>query len=310
MLKFFALDPAATAAGWQSCSQITSYFGFDRGRVVEAFPRTWWEEFKREVEKNENLRDNERKRIKRKVELCLRRSLFYSPRTYRVTDNWISNAEREHRRTPFDGVIATQRIDLPNWLLTPDDLDEDNPALATTREIRVPRSSDALANALAGLFLSGQHTFIFVDPHFDPYAPRFRRTLKAFLLELRRQNRKPKRLEYHLIAKDGLDAPWFKRACEANLPEVIPEPLSVTFFRWREQTEGEQFHGRYILTERGGVRIDAGLDQGKAGQTTPITLLEPTEHSLQLNQFDVQSTVFELQDPPLLVSHNGYIEEQ
>ena len=91
---------------------------------------------------------------------------------------------------------------------------------------------------------------------------------------------------------------------------MSPEPFSVTFRRWREQTEGEQFHGRYVLTERSGVRIDVGLDKGKAGQTNPITLLEPAEQSLQLSQFDIQSSVFDLQEPPLLVGHSGYIEEQ
>lgn len=309
MLKFFALDPAATAAGWQNCSQITSYFGFDRGRVVEAYPRTWWREFLLSVDEKEDLRDAERKKIKRKVELCLRRSAVRSPRTYRDAETWLCNVVREHKRAPFDGVISTQQTDLPNWLLVPEDLDEDHVALEAAREQRVPRTPEALTNALSSLFRCG-HTFIFVDPHFDPYAARFRRTLKAFLDELKRQNRRPKRLEYHLTAKDGLDASWFRRACEENLHGVIPEPFSVTFFRWREQTEGEQFHGRYVLTERGGVRIDAGLDKGKAGQTTPITLLEPAEHSLQLSQFDIQSSVFDLQDRPLLVGHTGYIEEQ
>ncbi len=309
MLKLYALDPAAVAAGWQNCSQITSYFGFDRGRVVEAFPRTWWKQLLAEIDGRDDLREIERERIKTKVRRCLERSAVHSPRIYRDTETWLSNAEREHQRSPFEAVIASQRRDLPNWLLVPEDIDEDNASLAVTRTLRVARTAEALTRALSPLFRYGKD-FIFVDPHFDPYAARFRNTLAAFLNEIKTQNRRPRRLEYHLIAKDGLDADWFRSACETNLQGVIPSPYSVTFFRWREKTEGEQFHARYVLTERGGVKIDPGLDQGKTGQSAPVELLEQQEHTLQLSQFDTQASVFELQDPPLLVAHNGYIEEQ
>ena len=34
---------------------------------------------------------------------------------------------------------------------------------------------------------------------------------------------------------------------------VIPAGMKVAIFCWRERSGGEDFHARYLLTERGGI---------------------------------------------------------
>jgi len=43
---------------------------------------------------------------------------------------------------------------------------------------------------------------------------------------------------------------------------VIPTGMTITLFRWKRRPGGEEFHARYILTERGGMRFDEGLAEG------------------------------------------------
>jgi hypothetical protein len=35
--------------------------------------------------------------------------------------------------------------------------------------------------------------------------------------------------------------------------------MTVTIYRWREKNGGADFHARYLLTDKGGIRVDAGF---------------------------------------------------
>jgi len=49
------------------------------------------------------------------------------------------------------------------------------------REKVIKRNADELADAV-GVLLSNAREIIFIDPHFDPYKPKARKTLKSFLM--------------------------------------------------------------------------------------------------------------------------------
>jgi len=53
----------------------------------------------------------------------------------------------------------------------------------------------------------------------------------------------------------------------------------------RGRVGGETFHARYVLTERGGIRFDVGLDEGPVGETTDVTLLDTQLHITRWNDF-------------------------
>jgi hypothetical protein len=58
----------------------------------------------------------------------------------------------------------------------------------------------------------------------------------------------------------------FKELCERTLSDGMPPGSRLKICRWDQKHEGDFFHSRYILTEKGGVRIDWGLDSGKPGE--------------------------------------------
>jgi hypothetical protein len=72
-------------------------------------------------------------------------------------------------------------------------------------------------------------------------------------------------------------------------PELIPPGKKVFFYRWAEEPQGEQLHRRLILSERGGILVEAGLDAGYAGQTTTATLLSAAEHLRFWKGIDIPS---------------------
>jgi hypothetical protein len=209
-------------------------------------------------------------------------------------------------------VLSSERREAHNWIVVPEELDADHPLLDVPTTRRIERTPEALA-ACAATLIRASRQIILVDPYFDPYAPRFRGVLRHLLQITCAGSREPDRLEYHLLQSPGtnpnkhLDRPRF---C-AGLRDIgiIPANLSVTFVRWRERQGGEQFHGRYILTERGALKFDAGLDAGEPGQTTPVNWEPPDEHARLLSWFELDAQVFDRETPSVQVSSNGYLED-
>jgi hypothetical protein len=50
-----------------------------------------------------------------------------------------------------------------------------------------------------------------------------------------------------------------EREAKKKFEKVIPDGMAVSIFGWRERQNGEDFHARFVLTDKGGVGIDAGL---------------------------------------------------
>jgi hypothetical protein len=55
---------------------------------------------------------------------------------------------------------------------------------------------------------------------------------------------------------------------------VIPDGQTITLQGWRERPGGADFHARYLLTERGGLIVDAGFSAEGAHQNVDIHLLD------------------------------------
>jgi len=156
----------------------------------------------------------------------------------------------------------------------------------------VPNRPKEMAICVAPL-LRHSNEILFVDPHFDPYAPRFVNTLRAFLEHaVRDRHRQLKKLEYHLLyqpdpKKVPLSKEAFATGCHENLAEIIPVGFNLTLKRWSCVPDGEDFHDRFIITDLGGVQFGKGLDAGKPKHrnTVFITLLDSDNAWVLQNRF-------------------------
>jgi hypothetical protein len=99
-----------------------------------------------------------------------------------------------------------------------------------------------------------------------------------------------------------------ERSAKAKFGKVIPEGMTVTIYRWREKTGGADFHARYLLTDRGGIRVDAGFSAEGGAQTTDMMLMDFALSQATRKAFERDAGVYELVEPVLRISSPGHVE--
>jgi hypothetical protein len=89
---------------------------------------------------------------------------------------------------------------------------------------------------------------------------------------------------------------------------VVPDRMKVTIFCWRQKSGGEDFHARYLLTERGGIAVDAGFSAEGNHQTTDMHLMSYGLSQEKLKAFDRGATYYDLVEPVIRVAASGHVE--
>lgn len=193
----------------------------------------------------------------------------------------VPNTIKEDSRHPFHAILALENPHSNARVLPYSELQENHPLWKVERACVVPRTASSLAMAVLPL-LQVAETIIFVDPNFSPTKPRAVKTLKAFLEKLD-LNHGSKRIEYHTKLTE--DNPRFEEDCHKYVSKCIPTGMSLKIIRWSESDMPEGLHNRYILTDRGGVSFQWGLDEGNLGETDDIFLLDGEVYTNRWNQY-------------------------
>jgi hypothetical protein len=89
---------------------------------------------------------------------------------------------------------------------------------------------------------------------------------------------------------------------------VIPAGMKVAIFCWRERSGGEDFHARYLLTERGGIAVDAGFSAEGNHQVTDMHLMSYDLSQEKLKLFARGAAFYELVEPIIRVAGDGKVE--
>lgn len=295
MIHEFALEPSLLS-NWERFRYLTEKFGVCQGRLISRYPKRW----KAMVyEALDGVSDIERKRIEVKLQ-GIDDKMQARAHQWDNNQRWLPNAECEHGRSPFHAIIANENPNAHRHVLPYDDLDERAPLWSIEREIVVARDASLLAAAVAPLLRIAK-SVIFIDPHFDPYKPRVRNTIKTFLEACRTARAGPnlEQVEFHTTFKPEIVD--FAGECLRQLPQRIPIDISLKVIRWRERAGGDGLHNRYILTERGGVRLAWGLDEGSQTQTDDISLLDPVVYRVRWAQYCSIQPAFDFVDDLVVV---------
>lgn len=295
MIYEFALEPTLLNS-WERFRYLTEKFGVQHGRLISRYPKRW----KALVyEALGACSEIDKKRIEERL-VRLDNRMIRRAREWEPARDWLSNAENEHAKRPFHAIVAAMNPRAAPDVLIVDDLDEDTLRWRVAREIQVPRQAVALANAVSPL-LSVAREIMFIDPHFDPYKTRSKTTLREYLLRAcARENAiELQRVEFHTLFKDSIVR--FDAECQRALPERIPADVRLRIVRWRERNGGEGFHNRYILTDRGGVRLAWGLDEGAGAQTDDLSLLEDSMFRTRWDQYLGANPAFDMVGEMIIV---------
>jgi hypothetical protein len=293
MIYEYAVDPDVFTT-YDRFRFIDSNFGVSMGRAISEFPKKWkklvWEVCKH------NLRDMEIKRAterfsKFKQKLTRRRGVPYDSQ-----HPWHTNAQQEHQRKPFHAILGCSNSGCSE-VLDIGLVDETDELWCVRREMPMPRSAAALAQAVGPLIRMSKELVI-VDPHFNPTENRWKDVLSALLDCTTEAESDCQRIELHVTdtksnGESKWELNWFVDECQRQLPHVLPSGRMLRVIVWRQKEGGERLHARYVITERGGIRVEGGLDSGPEGQTSDISLLDDELYRRRWNDYQRDSGSFE-----------------
>ena len=299
MLYEYAVEPDCLKK-WQNFRYLIEHFGVSRGRLVSQFPKDW-------VRQAYGACSGFSFRQKQQLEIDLKRlkkgGLVRSGREYDKATDWVANALLQFEKgRPFHAVIVDSYRDPSDDVLIADEITHDDPRWKVNQEIRVERTVDALGSAAADLLRIADR-IILVDKMFKPTSERWRILLAKFVSLANVDRKKPPIIEYHTkidndeYGKLETERTWdFQEDCNRFLARLIPEGTSLKVIRWDKRHLGDFFHERCILTDKGGIRIDWGLDVGKPGETTLVSLMEDEIWRESWVDFQKESTTFQYID--------------
>ena len=279
MLYEYAVEPQAIGSDWQTFRYLFEKFGFDRGRLISKFPKYWIREVYRAAE---GLPDVQRKRIEVALNQAKKNKVVRCGRPYNpALGGWLDNALAQQAVEPFRAIIAGTRRAGQDAVLVADEVDELHPLMISPHTWQVPRVGSALAEAI-GPMLRSARILLFVDRFFDIREKRYQETLEACLDIVHSSGANKVRCEIHFCDHDSRPSTdMIERDAHRWLRGVIPNRMSIALYAWKEKTGGEDFHARYLLTDVGGINVDAGFSAEKDRQKRPTRVARPRFRSGQ-----------------------------
>lgn len=302
MIGEYALEPEVLSKP-ENIRYFLEQFGVHKGRLIADYPKRWssvvykmWAG---------SLKDVERRRFQVLLESISEKVLerASTTRSYNTSLDWLLNAESVQNagKDPFASIVATENPRSHSAVLIADEITEQTPSWRVKRQVVVKRETSELAKVALPLILISKEILL-IEPYFDPCDSKFQSSLRAMIERLGRRPTRPSRIELHCCVHDRSSVRFWED-CRTDLPSLIPSGLSLAVMRWKLKAGGERFHRRYVLTERGGIAFEGGLDRGKAGQTTDIYLLEADVRTRRWKEYQTDSTAFELDtDGPITIT--------
>ena len=297
MIHAFAIEPRLVAT-WGRRAEfryIHDKFGLGTPRVLLELPKfSTWKKAVYDTARELGLSDEDMKRVEELFRVFAEHKHRRGDSIYEGVRSWLENAEQEHVRRPFTGILATENPRSNGVVLVPEQLDAGSPRWTCPHGATTQRTADAIATTLAEMLTNCRELHL-IDPHFGPENARHRKVLQAFMDVLARGGVQLELIRVHCGDKNDN----FERDAQA-MAGRLPFGVTVEFVRWRERAGGEEFHNRYVLTDVGGVMLGVGLDAGSAGATDDVLILPRPQYELHWRQY-VNETAFDCVDRPAKV---------
>ena len=283
-------------------SLLRKEFSASSGRFVARFPEQWPKMVR---DATSGLTFIQKKRIKSELERLRKEGMITTSRKYNGDADWLKNVSMQYSEKPphpFYAVVTKQQLEgvspciLLNENIDIKDYDEwDIPA-----DRRIPRVANDLVRAVCPLLKISKRV-LFVDKMFEPASFRWQEVLVALVEQSISSKGELPTLEYHvkIDRDDEFRDPEernqeYQKYCDRNLSPILPSGVPLNIYWWAQKDRGDFFHGRYVLTDRGGVRFDWGLDKGKPGESTDVSRMSIATKDEYLNMFNVDSDILDL----------------
>jgi hypothetical protein len=304
MIKEIALDPCLFAQ-WPHYLALRDAFGVEKGRVIANFPGKWKALVREEV--NRLVAAKKIGEIKAEsiidwlsVPLGTRENRLVSNHAsarYDHNRRWQLNAEDAWQC--YDASLSHEEIETVNAILADDDHEYlRDPKFSAETQRTIQRKRQPIVEC-AWQLLRDSKVVRLIEPHFNPHKPRFRDVLEALLDRLHKEGSSVREIELHVRHPEDKDPqdtspPNFTISeLKQQLSRLLRSGRSLRVHLW---TRGrEQMHPRYLLTDRGGIQIDHGWDEGRLDtETTPIMLLSRARWEQEMERYKLGSADFKI----------------
>jgi len=308
MLFEYAVEPKAIGSNWKDFKYLIEKFGFDRGRLISRFPKKW-ERDVIEVAQQSGMGDVRLKSLVSRLQQAKTTALISSRRDYDPSvGDWLENALRQQQVQPFHAIIASENRGSRAYILVADEIDETDPLMVAPTNWEVPRVGADLAAAMAPLLRSSKDV-LFVDRFFNLEDARYKETLKASLAIMASSGIADVRCEIHYVEHDKRPPlALVERHAGRWLAGVIPAGMSIKLFGWKEKVGGADFHARFLLTDRGGMNVEAGFSAEGPHQKVFLALLEEQICQMKMAAFARGATQYDLVEPVLEIFSDGVVK--
>lgn len=286
MLHAYAIEPDVLVT-WDKCRNTLNLMGFRHGRAIAAYPsrKRWKKLILQACERNPHCRDREFNRIHEKIrEVEDKLVRAGTPDSYdgSITPReecWIRNAiDCQTKTGAFHAILSTRNPTNHRDVVLEEDVDESHEKFDVRREQPVLREPEALVTHIETLVVNSREILL-IDPHLDLSKKRWRPVVAACLALAAKSVRGELHAEIHTLdTEKKCSVEEFREHCRRHVPRMMTGKLaSVRVCRWRLRENGpEDFHARYVLTDRGGYRLDKGLD-AQPGVEQLVGLLDDQE---------------------------------
>lgn len=307
MLFEYAVEPRVIGSSWQNFRYWIEKFGFDRGRLISRFPKRWEREVIEAAQKA-GMKDVRLKSLVEKLQRAKAKAIIASGRVYDpALGDWLDNALCQQAVKPFHAIVASEIRGACDVILVAEEVDDTHVLMIAPHSWEVARVGADLAEAMSPLLRSA-NTILLVDRYFDIRDLRYKETLKACLAVIAANGSNGVRCEIHYGEHDARPPAYLVEQNAARwLTGVIPKGMCITLFGWKERAGGADFHARYLLTDRGGVSVEAGYSAEGAHQKVHLALLDLALCDAKLNAFGRHSTEYDLVEPGLEISWDGKV---
>ena len=301
----YAVEPQAIGSSWENFRYLIEKFGFDKGRLISQFPKSW---FRDVYEAANSLSPIQRKMVEEALNQAKKNKVVRNGRTFDpAIGSWLDNTLAQHKLKPFHAIISSQVPKDEASALSIDTLDESAPLMKVPRESDIPRDIKSITTALLGLLQFGSR-LVFVDPYFDPFNPRQRKLFREILSLVRKINPSAVcEFHYRNDTKKRLSNEILRREAATLSSDIIPSGMKISFFCWCEKDGGEDFHARYLLTERGGIRVDAGFEPVGSQETTDFSIMDSDLVQRRLAAVSPDASVYRLVGPVISIASDGSV---
>jgi hypothetical protein len=276
MLYEFAVEPTLLG-DFQEFRYLHEKFGVPQARMISEYPKKW----RRMVYEAAGSFTEMQRKILEEWMADKDTFLLSSGREYSLPDNWLKSAEASHTKKPFHAILAHEnprkhpRVIAAEQLIT-----EKHPLFHCPRECAMPKNVGGYVAASHPL-LHCSRQIIFVDPYFKA-EKKWGEPLKAMFVCI------PSNvtlLRYCASASPSGEDQSFRRSeLVQNLPRFIPMGLSLEVVLL-SKSPGRDLHNRFILTERGGLKLPWGLDTQADSPEDIVNLMEKETHQAKFLEY-------------------------